>query len=461
VAVLNHIKQLRPDIITMIGGGNCEGQMAEGIASLNAHIDFIFSGEGEVAFPNVLKQILSGRPPQSRLIYGEPCGNLDAIPTPTYVEFFEQLEQYFPNWARHNEIWIPYESSRGCWWGQKQHCTFCGLNGLGMTFREKSPARVIAELSTLLSESKSRRVFTVDNIMPYTYFHTLLPRLEAEVPNLYMHYEQKANLSLQKVIALKKAGIAEIQPGIEALSSSLLKRMKKGVSASQNIALLRYCRAVRVMVKWNLLYALPGDQLHEYVQTLALLPLLRHLPPPSGLYHLNLDRFSPYFDHPEEYGVTQIRPCDYYASVFPPSADIAKLAYHFEADYHSDSREHPELMRKLRHAVEEWRKSWYAGETARPTLALHALSRQLFLLRDTRGLPGTQAMQVLNREEASVALVGRRSVQTAEVQWAIEHKLGVELDGAYVPLATAQPELLQEFAAEQRGVECSAVRAHG
>ena len=35
------------------------------------------------------------------------------------------------------------ESSRGCWWGEKFHCTFCGLNGAGMKYRSKSPERVL------------------------------------------------------------------------------------------------------------------------------------------------------------------------------------------------------------------------------------------------------------------------------------------------------------------------------
>ena len=36
------------------------------------------------------------------------------------------------------------ESSRGCWWGAKSHCTFCGLNGGTMAFRAKSAERFAA-----------------------------------------------------------------------------------------------------------------------------------------------------------------------------------------------------------------------------------------------------------------------------------------------------------------------------
>src|SRR5262249_51859847 len=147
--------------------------------------------------------------------------------------------------------------------GQKHHCTFCGLNGQTMAFRAKSPDRVLSELKELLAKHPSNKVSMVDNIMPHPYFRDFLPRLGRQLPGLHVFYEQKANLSLDQVLTLKRAGVAVIQPGIEALCSSLLKRMDKGVSASQNLTLLRYARAADLAVNWNLLYAFPGDQAEE------------------------------------------------------------------------------------------------------------------------------------------------------------------------------------------------------
>jgi radical SAM superfamily enzyme YgiQ (UPF0313 family) len=38
------------------------------------------------------------------------------------------------------------ETARGCWWGAKHHCTFCGLNQNDMAFRAKSPQCAMDEL---------------------------------------------------------------------------------------------------------------------------------------------------------------------------------------------------------------------------------------------------------------------------------------------------------------------------
>src|SRR5207248_2315458 len=60
VAILTRIKQSSPQTLTIIGGANCEGEMANGIASLSTAIDHIFSGESEASFLDFLQQIFSG-----------------------------------------------------------------------------------------------------------------------------------------------------------------------------------------------------------------------------------------------------------------------------------------------------------------------------------------------------------------------------------------------------------------
>lgn len=286
----------------------------------------------------------------------------------------------------------------------------------------------------------------VDNIMPHTYFDSLLPRLAEEVPDLHMFYEQKANLTLERVALLKSAGVQVIQPGIEALSTPLLRLMKKGVSASQNIALLRYARIVDLAVNWNLLYAFPGDRLEWYESTAKLMPLLTHLNPPTGLCHLSIDRFSPYFERPGEYQITNLQAMAPYFDVLPDSVDHHQLAYHFEGVYHSESREHPELMKEIEQAIEEWREVWKTVDEPRPALEVAPLSNDLFLMADSRGLPDAQEFEFVNLARASMALVGRTILSDAEdLEWALSRRVCVELDGDIVPLATAPAGVLHSL----------------
>jgi len=445
-AFLRRIKSMSPRVTTIIGGANCEGRMGNAVAKLCPEIDFIFSGESEATFGKFLDYFNGGADKPPRVIYGIPTTNLDEVPTPDYTQFYRQLgisDCSSRNHESHNSSpWLTYESSRGCWWGQKHHCTFCGINGQGMGFRQKSPGRVLEELTLLLQKHPSKKVLMVDNIMPHDFFRTLLPSLAGDLPGLHIFYEQKANLDLDKVIALANAGVAIIQPGIEALSSSLLSLMRKGVGAVQNVKLLRYAASVGIVVTWNLLFGFPNDRSEWYSDTLSILPFLTHLSPPTGLFRLSVDRFSPYFDRASEFGVTNVQPIPAYYSVFPPHAEYHDLAYHFSASYESESLRNPQLIHELDIAIAKWRHVWETGSA--PKFSISEIDPTTYIVLDTRGIVGNPEVEFLTRAQAEIILSGSSLEPNSDqfIQWALDRKYCLLIEDRLVALATAAPELL-------------------
>lgn len=447
VALLAAVKARNPAVVTILGGANCEGEMAAGIASLGAAIDHVFSGESESTFPDFLLAQRRGERSPDRILQGEPCQDMDRLPTPCFDEFFEQRRLHLTGgFLAAEDTALSYETSRGCWWGQKQHCTFCGLNGQGMGFREKSPEKVLRELRDLLAASPTRRIVMTDNIMPHRFFTTLVPRLAEEFPDLRIFYEQKANLTLQNVLSLKRAGIHTIQPGIEALSTRLLGLMKKGVLARQNLMLLRYARATAMNLRWNIIWGFPGDEIAAYRETLHLLPLLHHLPPPAGTGCLRIDRFSPYHTRPEDYGIREIRPFAAYHDVLPDGAEVEKIAYHFSGTYHSESLEHRDVIRELIREVARWHERWWQGAAEAPAVEVRHFNGDLTLF-DTRGIPDTDPELTLTPDQAAALLTAGPATGLPVERWAVERKLAVLVDGWKVPLATADSALLLEWEA--------------
>ena len=446
VALLNRIKAQRKDIITILGGANCEGEMARGIASLSSSIDYIFSGESEATFVKFVRDSLAGSRPQCRILDGEPCGDMDALPTPTYVEFYEQRKRFLPASKLHGEhTEIPYETSRGCWWGEKHHCTFCGFNEETIGFRQKSPERIIQDLHSLLGTHPTRKVSMTDSIMPYTYFKTLLPRLAGEFPGVTVFYEQRANLSFPQILALKRAGITSIQPGIESLSSRLLRLIKKGVQARQNLLLLRYARSAGIDLQWNLIWGFPGDDAKAYEETLTILPLLHHLQPPCGMVHLSIDRFSPYFSTPAEFGVRNMKPLKGYYDFLPAGADVERIASFFTAEYQCGAHEHVEVIRRLWQETARWRAVWkHAGGAPKEDLRFFP-KRGSFELVDTRDLWAKKKSYLLGEREASSLLTARPYSGTTLEAWALQEKLAVIVDGWFAPVAVAETELFLEL----------------
>ncbi len=136
VALLRGIKQARPDVVTILGGACCEGEMAQGIRSLDAGIDYIFSGESEDSFIEFLRAMRRGERFEPGVITGRPCEDLDRLPTPRFTDFYDQVHRFLPQaeLASDDRLMLTYQTSRGCWWGRKNRCTFCGFSGAGRAF---------------------------------------------------------------------------------------------------------------------------------------------------------------------------------------------------------------------------------------------------------------------------------------------------------------------------------------
>jgi radical SAM superfamily enzyme YgiQ (UPF0313 family) len=103
---------------------------------------------------------------------------LNDLPYPDHTDYFREFTAAKDKPAMGPELTM--ETSRGCWWGQKHHCTFCGLNGLSMTYRSKSPDRAYREIKYLLAEYGDFDIFNTDNIVDLRYFSELFPRLISE-----------------------------------------------------------------------------------------------------------------------------------------------------------------------------------------------------------------------------------------------------------------------------------------
>src|SRR2546426_2935374 len=236
------------------------------------------------------------------------------------------------------------------------HCTFCGLNPEPMAFRSKCPRRASEELACLTARHPGCDVEVTDNILDMRYFKDFVPELAARSPRTSLFYEVKSNLRKEQLRMLRDAGIRSIQPGIESFSDPVLKMMRKGVSALQNIQLLKWCKELGVEPSWNLLWGFPGEPPAEYDRMARLVPLLTHLPPPGSDGLIRLDRFSPNFSQAEQRGFADVTPLPAYQYVYPLAGDaLANLAYYFTFRYR-DPRDVNAYVKRLEREVRAWRR---------------------------------------------------------------------------------------------------------
>jgi len=348
IALARAIKERFPQVTILFGGANVDADMGPALMRSIEWIDVVIAGEADVSLPMLAHALAAGgditqvpgaivRTPDG-LVRGpkpELLKDLDSLPMPDYSEYFDALDRYGrESLLGSRRINLIFESSRGCWWGQKHHCTFCGLNSTGMTYRRKSVDRVMSELTELARRHEVLKFSATDNIMDHASMEELCQRLASSGSDFDIFYEVKANLSKQQIDQLRAAGIRFIQPGIESLSTHVLSLMRKGSTTLVNIRLLKWAAQAEMDVAWNVLMGFPGETIDDYRCQADLMGSLHHLQPPGACGGLWLERFSPYFEQPE-LGFTNPRPISAYRMVYPlADMDIDGLAYFFDYDVH-------------------------------------------------------------------------------------------------------------------------------
>jgi ribosomal peptide maturation radical SAM protein 1 len=366
------LKSRHPSIHIVFGGSNCDGPMGEALHRAFPWVDTVVRGEAERVLPQLIKDLSTGgirpqpglcyRENGQRLVVDQKGGDIpmDEVPLPNYDEFFERLSQSGSRAEILPHLVIPFESARGCWWGAKKHCTFCGLNGSSMAFRSKSPSLVVEELLALARKYGQLNFMAVDNIMDMSYLRDLLPKLRDSGYDFTLFYEAKANLKKEHLWAMREAGIVAFQPGIESFSTPILKLMDKGVTALQNIRLLKWCAELGIHATWNLIYGFPHEPIEEYVRMTDLVKSLTHLRPPEYFSVLGLERFSPYFERPNEFGLRIVGPRRFYRLIYScDESTLSDLAYDF--DYAHDDGRNPNLyVAELKERIEYWQKEFHA-----------------------------------------------------------------------------------------------------
>lgn len=184
---------------------------------------------------------------------------------------------------------------------------------------------------------------------------------------------------------LSKAGVTEIQPGIEALSTSTLRLMGKGTTSFQNLAFLKNCLRYGISPSWNLLIGFPGETEEVYRKYLQDIPLLVHLPPPAGAFPVRFDRYSPYFTRAAQYKLDLV-PYDFYGAIYPFGDEaLANMAYYFQDRHYGDYMDQLITWQgRLAAAVATWNEMWRRTDGGPPPELTLVRTPGGAFVRDTR-----------------------------------------------------------------------------
>jgi ribosomal peptide maturation radical SAM protein 1 len=431
LALAKLIKERAPGKLISLGGYAVRPPTAEMLVKSNPWIDAVCTGEGEITLADLAAastgEITLGE--VRGIAYSAadghvvctpppPPADLDLLPPPNFDDFFADCKRLSGEYQIDIEVMdIPMENSRGCWWGAKRHCTFCGIKDEDMAYRYRSAERTLAVLEHLQQIYHMNAFRFSDYIMPYQYYNTLLPELIRRGSPYELCAEMKSNVTEEKFALLARAGFKEVQPGIESFHSGVLKKMRKGVSAVQNVFTLLLGRRYGVRIFYNIIYGFPHDEIYEYEFLVKVLPRLAHLDAPVTCVPVQITRWAPLAMEPNLFGIESGSPEAHYDMLFSQTYletsgfDIEAFCYYYERSFDHSIRLH-QLYDQIVDRVTDWR-----AQNTQQTAWLYqkgADSRDGAIIHDRRG-PAEEIVHYLDAAQAAVLAAARQPTSLAKI----------------------------------------------
>jgi hypothetical protein len=229
-----------------------------------------------------------------------------------------------------------------------------------LAYRSRDPKLVLETMAQLSERYGVYGMQFADYILPNGYFSTLLPDLAKAGSPYRIFAEVKSNLSEDRFAVLAAAGFKQLQPGIESFSSDALRKMRKGVTAAQNVYTLVAGRSRGIQILYNLLYGFPDDEVEEYERMASLIPRLAHLDPPVTCLPVQILRWAPLQANPEKFGIGSAAHEYSYEMVFSKQFlnetgfELDDFCYLFERPF-ENAPALDKVYHRIQALVERWR----------------------------------------------------------------------------------------------------------
>lgn len=316
------LKERYTHLITVFGGASMVGQMAMNLLSSLDMVDYIVKDEGELTFEALLETLWQDDrnvEDISGVVYrdGEKVvsnpdrpmmEDLDKLPYPDFDEYFSK--KLPSSMSVHPKIAV--EASRGCFWSG---CTFCNLNcQWHKSYRKKSADKVVNEIVHQTTKYQTLDIFFTDaNISDKRELFTKLSKVNR---NFRLHAEVSGHLEREDLLIMRKAGLVDIQIGIEAFSNSLLKKYNKGVTLMRNIELIKWCAEFGIKLFYNVIAEFPTTTQEEIDETFHNFKYAQFFQPPVVTkYTLSYD--SEVYNNYGKYNIKDWKIPTYLEAVYP------------------------------------------------------------------------------------------------------------------------------------------------
>ena len=289
ISFLKQIKEIRPDIVTVVGGPHPSSEEHVDLLEQYPEIDMAVRGEGEYTLFEIIESFESRNSVThiKGLVYRD-AGEIKVNPLRYYIQDLDVLP--FADWDSlpMDNYWAVASEkknlanilfSRGC----RYSCTFCGSKvALGRKVRKRSPGSIIEEIKYLYEKHNVRELaindatFNVD----FEWNRQIARRLiEYNKPDLVwgcnLRADRTVKMDIELLKLMKRSGLRNIFMGVESGDDRMLKSMKKGTTVEMIRAALRMLDEAKIKVYLGFIMGMPGETESSLQKTLSFARELR------------------------------------------------------------------------------------------------------------------------------------------------------------------------------------------
>ncbi len=249
--VVAAIKRIHPEIIVVLGGPEVSYETAQ--QEIVRIADHVITGEADLKFADVCRQILAGKSPPKIIASELPEFSRLALP----YEFYDAKD------IAHRVIYV--EASRGCPFS----CEFC-LSSLDVPVRAMNLDLFLSEMQKLMDRGVRQfkfvdRTFNLNLNTSRTILEFFLARHR---PANFYHFEMipdRLPEALRETIAKFPAGSVQFEVGIQTFNpvvGKLISRKQDYAKLNDNLNWLRGQTGVHVHA--DLIVGLPGEDIASF-----------------------------------------------------------------------------------------------------------------------------------------------------------------------------------------------------